>query len=649
MALSAVVGWLWFRSIFLEISTSKSVALEWVSLVGLTALVLLAPEMSEKHFRPLIVLLLSVLIVGASWSSERLEGWPEYWGGFGPGVALIAIGLSTIWLAVTWWRAVALLHAKAVVLRIFQLLQRGFGLVGILWTLPTLLQPMDSVLNVGDSTEKVLDEIAGWAVGNPPGIDTSWVYGSLLGLPLAPLQFVEGFGDWKVVFIMLYVNALVIAVPVCMAVVVRSCLPSVDKYFALAVTATSVSISGDPINTALFQELSFLARGLLPVVLGLAAIKVLVIPSSTAQAANIRLVGLGALAAVTFLNNYEYGFGAAVAALLVAGVVSPKTTRGRHRVMCFILGFAAMAGVQLAIGASRGGYSIARRLGVWYDVLSGDGALHSNNDQIEMTILGLPSIYFALTVTCVAVGIRHAAINSWRPAGDAGVSSLYFGTWSLLSAPYFLNAGGSGAFRTQFLMIPVTLLLASIVGILYQKKSSEPDSKQFGDGNAVTSRLVLSTLMDKLPFLLLCSVLVTAVVQVPHGLVEWRRIQTPEASFRNLDEWSPDQLDWIRPAQVKELASPFGGESMVGWWYHHGNTIELLTGIENLLGVTAWETMRSERQARLACEPLVSTRKKYVVSGAEEKSRIEKCGGLRVRAITPPNDFGLSVFELIRS
>jgi len=606
------------------------------------------PTVSIRRLGLIAPLSLSVVVFGSLWNSQRLEAWPQYWSGFGPRVALAAIAVSVIWLALKRWGALSRLRAHDNLLHFVQQSQRAVGGALILWTLPTLLQPMDALLNVGDATEKVLDEIAGWAVGNLPAVDTSWTHGALLGLPLAPLRLVGGFGELKVVVVMLYVNGLVLAVPVFMAAVLRLCLPSVDKYFALALTMTSVSISGQPINTALFQELSFLARGLLPVVLGFVTVKVFGKSNFDSKIGTMRLVCLGSLAAVTLLNNYEYGIGAAFAAMVVGVVVSPDTKLRLKQVSWLLVGFGTVVCVFLVLGALRGGNWIGRRLGVWYDVLLGQSGQHSSNAGYAIPGLGLDALYFVLIVTGVAVGIRHAASSSWRSVGAAGASCLYFGVWSLMSAPYFINGGGGGAFRTQFLMIPVTLLVASIVGLARRIPDGEVSVSPMGGRIYVRWWSAATKQVERLPLTLLCSALVVAILQVPNGVSEWRRVQTPQAVDRHLDEWSPERLDWIRPERVRKLAAPFGGESAVGWWFSYGNAVELLTGLENLLGTTGWETMRSAFQTKLGCEPLLRSPKRYVISISTAKSQIEKCRGVQARAVTLANEDGLVVFELLR-
>ena len=53
-----------------------------------------------------------------------------------------------------------------------------------------------------------------------------------------------------------------------------------------------------------------------------------------------------------------------------------------------------------------------------------------------------------------------------------------------------------------------------------------------------------------------------------------RRVQAPVSDHKWRDEWSTEQLDWIRPSEAVALANEVGGVSQVGWWFSHGNMIE---------------------------------------------------------------------------
>jgi len=656
VAAIAVTVWLAARQQFVGRSSSVSVVIEWVGLLGLGILLLALHRIRSANLS-IAAALISVMWVFICVSNVGVwPAFPSYWMGFGNSVAIFSIVGVVLGLTAWSWSQRQSLRHKAVLTRTLVIAQRVVGSLIILWTLPSLLQPMDSFLNIGDGTEKVLDEVAGWAVGNIPGANTSWAVGAFLGLPLFPLQFIDGSGDGKIVLIVLYINGLVLAIPFVMSAIARRCLPKLDRVFSLAVSMIVVAVSGDPRNTSLFQELNFLARGVMPVALGLVTIASFSNDEASNRLKYPKLVLIGLFAAVTALNNFEYGVPAAVATAVSGALVVPHDRMRYRKLAVASLSFAAGVAVALSHTAVFGGDWLGRRLGLWYDVGTGEIAGQTHSDGSAIPMFGVPSLYFSLAAVGAVVGFRALRADSRGGPSIAAISSLFFGLWSLLSAPYFLNGGQAGAFRTQFLLIPVFLLVISLSGLILSDSA-----KDASVALAIKSQPLWRSIDDlrsihfpRVPLALLGAVFVVAVIQTPTSIREWRRLQTPEVAYQDLaewpkiDEWSPERLDWIDPQRVLQLAEQFGGAEKVGWWFSYGNGIEILTGVENLLGVTGWETMRSSSQTRLGCEPLLRSDKRYVISIDGADAKLSECRGLLVTPLTSPNE-GLVVFGLSRS
>lgn len=242
--------------------------------------------------------------------------------GFGLQVALLSGFLTLLILlggiAIRGSRLESLVNR----LRILSIVEKAVAVAALVWLLPSLLQPMDGWQNLGDSTEKFLDEITGWTVGSFPGVHASWVSSSILGLPLAPLSLLDRspviIGAAKIVIVVLYVNALVLCVPTCVAAIFGRCVPRLTRLsaFGLAVLVVSVSGTGEG-NTSVFQELSFLARGLLPIALGAFVVARL---GRLTPVGSLMSLALGVMSSLVLLNNYEYGFGSATSALATLAV-----------------------------------------------------------------------------------------------------------------------------------------------------------------------------------------------------------------------------------------------------------------------------------------------------------------------------------------
>ncbi len=649
LAAMVLVPWFAIRSRVFGTPNSISVLLEWLVLVVLTMLLAKLPIRTPLKLRTIPIAGASLFIICSILEVGDIPAYPNYWTGFGPRVAALTGSLTLlIVLETTAFRGFR--HRSTVgPRRILSIVEKAVAVAALGWLLPSLLQPMDGWLNLGDSTEKFLDEITGWTVGNFPGVHTSWVTSSILGLPLAPLSLVDGspatVGAGKIIIVVLYANVLVLAVPLLTAGIFTRCVRRLKWSSAFALGVLCVSVSGSGENSSLFQELSFLSRGLLPIALG--ALVVARLGRSTPAGSSTAL-GLGVMSSLVLLNNYEYGFGSAAAALLTLAISLSGDPEFSRVIWKYFVGFTIGACSVTGLGAILGGDWVGRRLGVWRDVLAGTATQHSNNTGLFPPAFGVPTLCFALGVTASALGFRH--LRKGKLESDhraAAVGCMYFGGWTVGSAPYFLNGGTSGSFRTQFLFVQLAILAFVLYGIARRLETggiTSSTEKEVG-------RLRLSLAkIESIPTLLVCCLVAGSSLQAPNGFTEWRRVQIPNSRGLNNseDEWSPERLDWIEPNSVVGLAQQFGGVESVGWWWLYGNGIEALTGIENLLGTTGFETMRSQSMLKLGCEPLLRSRKAFVISGADMEERLQSCGFDSVRARTEPSSEGLVIYELNR-
>ena len=620
-----------------------TVLLEWLALSVITGLLMLRRGLGPNGLRVPMALLSVAFILMVVIDTQPSGQWPMYWYGFGTAVALAAVTVTCLAAAVLSWRYQLGDYPRHQLDRCSKWCLSASGWIVFAWATPSLLQPMDAWLNMGDGTEKVLDEVAGWAVGNIPGVHSSWVVNSFLGLPLAPLSLIGGFGEVKIFLIVLYVNFTILLIPLCMGWIIRQSIPALGGLAPFAIAIVAVTISGSPINSSLFQELNFLARGLIPIVVAALSVKLF---ATNVRPSRVQLLILSVAGSIAFWNNFEYGFGALVAVMAVILILNQDARSTVKQFRRFALGFVSTSVVVVTPGVFVGGDWLRRRFGLFGDLFGGNIAAQTHNEGQIIPVFGLPTLCFVLGVVGVTLGSQDLRAKKAPEASRAGaVSSLYFGVWTVMSAPYFLNGGGAGAFRTQFLNIQVVMLVFSILGILAPKFAEAFQLINTPRRDLASS---VSGVIAVLPMLLLFSLTVGSVVQVPNGAMEWRRVLTPATADRHLDEWSPERLDWIRPSLIPELVEPFGGAQVVGWWFSYGNAVEALTGVENLLGTTGYETTRTSSQLSLACEPLIRSKKQYVISIGSGQALMSKCAGIKVITRTIPNDDGLVVFEVVR-
>lgn len=641
-AAAVVIPYFHFRTQLFSSPTARSVLLEWLVLISLTGLLMVRHGSVPKWLRLPVALLSAAFVLRAVIGVKPSGEFPTYWCVFGPRVALLGVLVACMAVVGLYWRYQLIGNSRHRLDQATRSLLSVLGWVVIVWAVPSLIQPMDAWLNLGDSSEKILDEVAGWTVGNIPGVHTSWTANTFLGLPLAPLSYLSGFGQAKIILIVLYVNLLVLAIPFCMGWIIRRCVPALGLPASFGIAIVSVTISGSPTNSSLFQELSFLARGLLPVIVAVLTLHLL---AKNSRLSHVQVLSLSGAGSIAFWNNFEYGFGALIAVVSVVLALSEDVKSAFKQLRRLVLGFAITSVLVVIPGVLLGGNWLGRRLGVFAELFSGQLRTHSYNNLPAVPGFGLSTLCFVLGVAGVALGFQELRDEESFKASRAGaIGALYFGVWTVMSAPYFLNGGGNGGSRTQFLNIQVTTLTFSIFGVLAPKFVKTFQSVKT---LRLDRRQSVAGLITALPILLLCSLAASSVLQVPNGIFEWRRVQTPASANQHLDEWSPDRLNWIRPSLIPELVEPFGGVKFVGWWFIYGNAIEALTGVENLLGTTGYETTRTSLQLSLACEPLIRSEKQYVISGSDP-SLMSKCAGINVVPRTSPNEDGLVVFEVIR-
>lgn len=647
---SALAIWFALREQVLGLPTGLSVLVEWVGLLLAAAIIVITGRDKTQKGKlgtvPLSVATLLYLIV-SSWRLADLGRWSMYWSGFGMEISVAAIFAATTLVLVV----PKIDRSSGFIFQVVTPRIRAAGwLLGsaaVLWMIPSLLQPMDAWLNIGDASEKVLDEITGPLVGNFPGVNQASVYSSLLGIPLMPLTVFRGYGDEKFTLLVLYVNILIIAVPLMIALILRKSFQRLPLLLAVIIGLVSVTISGSPVgndasrfnlNSSLFRELSFLSRGLLPLVVGY----LVVITFDRAQVSNIRLILLAVVSSLAIINNPEFGIASGTAAFVAALFWRLGTGNRDSNVYLIVPIMFATVVCFLIPGVAVGGDWINRRLGAFASLAAGEGATLSRDPMRNTPAMGLVVVSYSLSITAVAVALNEIRRGGFEKSRSAILICLYFGMWVLLSAPYFLNAGGVG----QFLMIPFSILSVALLRLVVFSGDKEKLEGQF---SSLSSLSGVRQRLSALPIVFLFSLSVVAILSTPNGVKEWQRIQMPLSDLKWVDEWSTRKLDYLTIDGVKALANTTGDSSQVGWWYQHGNAIELLTGIENLFGTSAFEgAVRSRASKDLACEPVIKSELRFIITSSRFVSVLESCDGIRILKSSLPDGDGLILVTLDR-
>jgi hypothetical protein len=184
----------------------------------------------------------SVLIVGLQLSIVGQGKFPYLWNGFGFSVVFLTIVFVVIYVVVQKSMIDEVLtksesrikYAKSILV---------ITVMGIY--LPSLIQPPWGIINIGDATHQVLEEISGPLVGHFPGVNFVATYTTLLGVPLIPLRWFPIGPSIKMILVLFWTNLLVVAVPGFMMLSIRSIMVKKSLLLPLLVVIMPLMVSGN--------------------------------------------------------------------------------------------------------------------------------------------------------------------------------------------------------------------------------------------------------------------------------------------------------------------------------------------------------------------------------------------------------------------
>lgn len=598
--------------------------------------------------------ILSVAVVALSIAQQDPHPlYGDLWRGWGWPIAAIASGV--VLAAHLFSRRLGVLEIREALWQ--RALARCIAISLAAWLALASLQPMTGYINIGDTTYRVLEEVAGPLAGNFPGFNYSWYGTSLLGLPLAPIRALPLSGQSTFIAVNLWVNLLVLLVPVAAVAFLRLVNRKIDPSYWVILVASAALISGPVRNTTVAAELGFyLGRLLAPVLLG-----VLVLWIVSRAGIGLREHFIVALAAMgVLLNNWEWGAPAAVAAITALYVCEPSGVGRRQLLVTTLATWTGVLGAILAIGwRLNPSFFLINRLGVLGEFVRGTASLHSWNNSDRNTVFGLyqVSLAFALSATTLILIALRSEASAWcaevmRAAKPAIAAAVYLGLWVIGGSVYTLNKLGSGGI--PFYSVPLALLSGTLWTVHSRVRIASPGSHRIDFRFAVASKLSIGIALVSLS---------VSAVYAPSITNEYLRISGMTAKnsmvlreLRGLrevsstsDEWSPIRLDYVRVLDVAAAISTLDSPDRVGWFGDFGNAIEILLGIENLTGISGLENMVSDPLKRSGCRHLLEQDQVMVVSYFSEESIRGLCSSARIKQFSFDEATGIYVHRLMNS
>jgi hypothetical protein len=549
----------------------------------------------------------SVLIVGWQLSIVGQGRFPYLWSGFGFSVVLLTIVFVVIYVVVQQPMIEGVLTKGESKIKYAKLIL-VITVMGMY--LPSLIQPPWGIINIGDATHQVLEEISGPLVGHFPGVNFVATYTTLLGVPLIPLRWLPIGPSVKMMLVLFWTNLLVVAVPGFMLLSIRSIMVKKSLLLPLSVVIMPLMVSGNWGGAStLGESLSGLpGRTLMPVILGYLVLRFIALDGT--KQTTIKGLIVGAFAFLVAANNIEFG-APALASFLAVIVSMVLIDRRRKNVLSALLGV-VLGGLLYAVYSLMisGPYDFGFRIGSYA------GKPYSPAEIFP--VVSIHNVFLAIFVTAITVGLkkmRDLSKNSEAIAPNksylAPICAVYFATWGLLSFPYCSYRCVEGLYMsTQLYLVPTILCSASLV-VMFSPSLKIRHKKTWRTAWGVTPILFIMLF----PF--------ATILQAPNPSDEWKRVfggasvdQWASDGLRGkVDQWNSRKIDWIKVDSINGAANLLG-ENSFGYFGYMGNSVELATGIKNLTRINSGEVLAikgTDQLRRLACVEIEELKPEFII------------------------------------
>jgi hypothetical protein len=463
------------------------------------------------------------------------------------------------------------------------------------------IQPPNGLINLGDTSYHVLDELLAPLMGAYPLGDYSTQYSGMLGWLIYPLKFFSLSGEITMLTVIIAANIFNLLIPLLVISIVKHILPTLPRTITLAAFVAIWGVAGSDRGASVqIREFSHFGR-FVPVLCTL-WILVRMIKAGDHSRQRLALL-LGFASAFNILSSADYGLSFVIAILIS---LSLATYRKWLAVKFYLL---VMLGILLGIV----GYCVVLvvfgkrpSLESWVGIRSGAKSLYGGG---AIDAFGPHLIVMAIAVSGIAMGLQGVRSSSMSiQVVLFRVVGLSLGLWTLALLAKFLLA--PHPFGLPQLFIPSFITFLMIIG--HHRVKIRPLDR-------------LSNHLQILPLLFVAALPLAALWQFPDPKDELRRISGQYVNTTNWstipgrvsDGWSPTALkiydDFI--TETSTLAARLESDgSRVGYFGIFGHTLELLTGVDNVLGIPAPESLRfGSSQEELACIPVDNRMPHFVI------------------------------------
>ena len=559
-------------------------------------------ELSQRA--QLFLVVLAILSVAFQSAISGKGKYTYLWNGFG--VKLIVCALLATALFTTRYP-----YQILTAIRDRSLLEKCLSAVGLFILafvyLPAFIQPSWGIINIGDATHQVLEEISGPIVGNFPGVNAVSTYTTMLGVPLMSMRLFDVGNQMQMSLVLIWVNVLVLAVPVFMVLIFRRISNTKNWLWSVLVVIPTLMVSGSwSAASSNTESLSMIpGRTLLPVMLGYFLVRAAKSDKNIDNVPTTILIGIFSIAVA--MNNIEFGVPALGSMVLVYVILAFHLQRTSRHVLFLIVGMTG--GFLLYLGYSlsiKGSYDLDFRIGSYA------GKPYSPAELFP--ILSVHNVLLSLfgsAIVSAIVRLRRIRLGDHTTGLAPAICALYFGIWGFASFPYCSYRCVDGLYMsTQVYLIP-SIMCGAALCVMHLPKLATLRNESFGERTVRAFHLFLAVFA------------LATVLQAPNPIDEWNRVLNKAGSERwasddlrgPADKWGVDAIDWVRPHEIAEFARRLESED-IGYFGYMGNSVELALGLNNLTRINSGEVLLikgTNRLQELACVGVNEEKPKFVV------------------------------------
>ncbi len=463
------------------------------------------------------------------------------------------------------------------------------------------IQPPNGLINLGDTSYHVLDELLAPMLGSYPLSDYSPQYSGMLGWVLFPLKYFSLSGESIMLIIVIASNIFNLLIPLLVLLIVIAVFPKLPKMITFASFVVIWGVSG-PSRGASIQLREFAHFGRFVPILIVVWVIVRMLNSHGFSRQQLSLIA-GLASAFIVLGSPDYGLSFVIAFLLSLSLATYRKWIKLRISLLFTSGILIGITSYLII-LTLSGKSLS--LESWIGLRSGARSLYGGG---EIDIFGPHLFVMAIAVAAIGFGVfRNLSSSSSEQEITFRVIILSIGLWMFALMVKYLLSPNPVALPQYF--IPAFIAFLLIFGHLRLNSKA-------------TSHLL--DRLNILPFFFVAALPLAALWNFPEPRDEFRRISGRHVNTTNWssspgrvsDGWSPSALkvydDFIVSTSILALEIDSDNFS-VGYFGIFGHTIELLTGIDNVLGIPAPESLRfGSSQEKLACLPVDFRRPDFVI------------------------------------